>query len=409
MQNPVERCVLAAADLGEYDIETSLDELTELVKTAGGEVLARLTQRRTDPDPATCIGSGRLEELAELCHANDIDLCVFDCELSPGQARNIEDALEVRVVDRTQLILDIFAARAVTAAGKLQVELAQQRYRLPRLGGQGKVLSRLGGGIGTRGPGESKLESDRRHIRRRISALEEQLEELSRQRRSLSEKRRSDGVLTVAITGYTNSGKSTLLNRLTGSDIYAADQLFATLDPTSRGVELPDGRTVLFIDTVGFISRLPHHLVEAFKSTLEVAVSADLVLAVGDITSPTLEEQQKVTLALLHELGVEETRILTVLNKSDRLSIVPGEDDRAVVISALTGIGLDTLLARVASLLPVTARRMRLLLPYSEGGLLADIRSRGHVYSEEFVPEGIRVDATVDRVFWDAVTPYAIY
>ena len=403
-QSP-ERCVLAAVDLGEFDVEASLDELEELVRTAGGEVLGRISQRRTEPDPATCIGAGRLEELAELCRNTDAELCVFNCELSASEVRNLEAALDVRVIDRTQLILDIFAGRAVTAEGKLQVELAQQKYRLPRLGGKGRELSRLGGGIGTRGPGESKLESDRRHVRRRISALEEELRGLARHRNTLAEKRKNDGVLTVAITGYTNAGKSTLLNRLTGSEIYAADRLFATLDPTSRGVELPDGRIVLFIDTVGFISQLPHNLVEAFKSTLEVAVHADLVLAVCDASSPAAEEQQKVTLAQLRELGVEESRILQVLNKCDRLPEIP-KDDRVCLISAKTGIGLEQLLERVARRLPVTAKRLRLLLPYSEAGLLASIRSRGRVYSEEFEENGIRVDATVDQMFWKQVQPY---
>ena len=400
-----EHCVLAAVDLGEYDVEASLDELEELVRTAGGEVLGRISQRRTEPDPATCIGAGRLEELAALCRNTDAELCVFNSELSASEVRNLENALDIRVIDRTQLILDIFAGRAVTAEGKLQVELAQQKYRLPRLGGQGHALSRLGGGIGTRGPGESKLESDRRHVRRRITALEAALKDLSRQRNTLAEKRRNDGVLTVAITGYTNAGKSTLLNRLTGSEIYAADRLFATLDPTSRGVELPDGRIVLFIDTVGFISQLPHNLVEAFKSTLEVAVHADLVLAVCDASSPAAEEQQKVTIAQLQELGVRDDRILQVLNKCDKLPEIP-HDERVCMISAATGCGLDILLERVARRLPVTARRLRLLLPYSEAGLLAAIRSRGRVYTEEFEADGIRVDATVDQMFWKQVQPY---
>lgn len=400
-----ERCILAAVDLGEYDVESALDELEELVRTAGGIVLGRISQRRTEPDPATCIGAGRLEELAELCRNAEAELCVFNSELSASEVRNLENALNVRVIDRTQLILDIFAGRAVTAEGKLQVELAQQKYLLPRLGGQGKSLSRLGGGIGTRGPGESKLEADKRHVRRRITALESALKDLARQRNTLAEKRRNDGVLTVAITGYTNAGKSTLLNRLTGSEIYAADRLFATLDPTSRGVELPDGRIVLFIDTVGFISQLPHNLVEAFKSTLEVAVHADLVLAVCDASSETAEEQQQVTITQLHELGVPDDRILQALNKCDRLSTIP-RDERVCMISAATGYGLEELLEKVARRLPVTSRRLQMLLPYQEAGLLASIRSRGRIYSEEFEADGIRIDAAVDQMFWKQVQPY---
>ncbi len=278
-----ERAVLVDVDSGEYDVDSSISELGELAETAGAQVVAKVIQKREKPNAATYLGSGRLEELKIFCEDNDIDLLIFDSELSPSQLRNIEDITDVRVVDRTTLILDIFAARAKSGEGKLQVELAQVKYSLPRLTGKGTQLSRLGGGIGTRGPGESKLESDRRHIRRRINSLEEELKALKSRRDLLRERRAKDGVETVAIVGYTNAGKSTLMNALTNAGVLVEDKLFATLDPTSRALILPDGRSVMLIDTVGLIRRLPHHLVEAFKSTLEEAASADVILNVCSI------------------------------------------------------------------------------------------------------------------------------
>lgn len=404
-----ERCILAAADLSEYDVEVSLDELEELTRSAGGIVVGRLIQKREALSPATCIGEGRLQELKELCQAQEVELVIFDHELTAVQLRNLENFLDRRVIDRTQLILDIFAARAVTSEGKLQVELAQQKYRLPRLAGLGRTLSRLGGGIGTRGPGESKLESDRRHIRRRISTLEQQLKTLGRRRNTLAQKRRQDGVLTVAIVGYTNSGKSTLLNQLTGSQVLAKDMLFATLDPTSRGVTLPDGRRVLFIDTVGFISRLPHNLVEAFHSTLEVAVYADLVLNVCDASNLALEEHQKVTLELLEELGVNQDKILTVLNKIDLVPQCPNvSGQHTVMISAKEQTGFEQLLTKVSQLLPITSKRMSLLIPFEKAGLTSEIRLEGIVFSETYQQDGILLDALVDQKLWHKVTPYAL-
>ncbi|WP_343281934.1 GTPase HflX, partial [Ligaoa zhengdingensis] len=280
-QDP-QRALLVSVDAGEFDAETSLAELEELADTAGAEVVAKVCQRRPEYDTATLIGSGRLDEIRQFAGENEVDLLIFDHELTASQIRNISDATGVDVIDRTMLILDIFAQRARTSEGRVQVELAQLRYRLPRLGGQGHALSRLGGGIGTRGPGESKLESDRRHIRRRIQALEEQLAELERRRGRQRARRRKDGVPTVAIVGYTNVGKSTLLNALTDAGVLAEDKLFATLDPTARALTLPDGRTVMLVDTVGLVRRLPHHLVEAFHSTLEEAAEADLLLNVCD-------------------------------------------------------------------------------------------------------------------------------
>ena len=298
----IQRAVLLAADIGEYDVNMSLDELSELAQTAGAQTAAKVSQKRTGYDPATCVGAGCLEEVKEFCQNDGANLIIFDGELSASQVRNIENITGVEVIDRTTLILDIFAQRAVTSAGRLQVELAQQKYRLPRLGGQGNVLSRLGGGIGTRGPGESQLESDRRHVRRRITALEKQLKELEGQRDLLRSRRKKSGVPCVAIVGYTNVGKSTLLNALTNAGVLAEDKLFATLDPTARALELPDGRTVMLIDTVGLVRRLPHQLVEAFHSTLEEAVQADLLLNVCDISSPEVQEQISVTEEVIREL-----------------------------------------------------------------------------------------------------------
>jgi GTP-binding protein HflX len=280
------KAVLACVDTGEFDAEVSINELAELADTANAEVVGTIIQKRPAYDPATCMGAGRLEELKEQLEALEAELVIFDHELTGVQVRNIEQILDVRVIDRTTLILDIFAQRARTKEGKLQVELAQQKYRLPRLTGMGTALSRLGGGIGTRGPGETKLETDKRHIRKRISYLEAELEELKKHRSFSRSRRKKDGVLCAAIVGYTNVGKSTLLNALTDAGVLAENKLFATLDITSRAIELPDGRSVMLVDTVGLIRRLPHNLVEAFKSTLEEAAAADLILNVQDLSSP---------------------------------------------------------------------------------------------------------------------------
>ena len=392
------RAILAGVDCGEYDAESSMNELEELAKTAGAETVARVLQKRPAPEPATVLGEGKIEELKELAQQMEADLAVFDCELTASQIRNIEEILDIRVIDRTMLILDIFAGRAVSNEGKLQVELAQLRYRLPRLSGIGTSLSRLGGGIGTRGPGETKLETDRRHIRSRIAKLEENLRELQKRRDFSRSRRKKDNVLTAAIVGYTNAGKSTLLNSLTGADVLAENKLFATLDLTSRGVELPDGRTVLVIDTVGLIRRLPHHLVEAFKSTLEEAASADIILHVCDISDPEAGEKAQTTQMLLAELGCGEIPVLNVLNKCDLIENDIPEDEDTVKICAKTGEGFDSLLAGIARKLPESSRRMSLLLPYDKGGLTAKIRESGKVFSEEYTEEGIRVDALVDKL-----------
>lgn len=280
-----QRAILISIDTGDYDAEASLEELKELMRSAGGETIATVSQKRDKPDSATCLGSGRLLEVKEFAQANDIDLLVFDCELTPTQIRNLEAETDIRTIDRTMLILDIFALHAKTNEGKLQVELAQLKYLMPRLTGKGREMSRLGGGIGTRGPGESKLETDRRHIRRRIETLKEELSHITDRRNQLRSRRSKDGIITVAIVGYTNAGKSTLMNTLTQAGVLSEDKLFATLDPTSRSLKLPNGVSVMMIDTVGLVRRLPHHLVEAFKSTLEEAALADIIVNVCDATS----------------------------------------------------------------------------------------------------------------------------
>ena len=357
-----------------------------------------MIQRRDTPDPATCIGAGRLAEAELTCKNLGIELVIFDVELTGSQTANIEETLGVRVIDRTTLILDIFAQRARSAEGRLQVELAQQKYRLPRLTGKGTALSRLGGGIGTRGPGESKLETDRRHIRRRINALEQQLADLTRRRELMRSRRRKDQLTCVAIVGYTNVGKSTLLNALTDAGVLAENMLFATLDPTARALKLPDGRQVMLIDTVGLVRRLPHLLVEAFRSTLEEAANADLILNVCDISAPDAAEQIAVSTGLLREIGAQTVPVLNVLNKCDRLSAMPETIGREnCLVSAKTGMGLDLLLERIAAALAPTHTRMKVLIPYDQGAVAGEIRSRGTVYAEEFLPEGVLLDAMIDR------------
>lgn len=395
-EKTIEKAILVSADIGEYDCEVSVDELSELAKTAGAEEIARVIQKREAYDSATVIGEGKLAEVKELCQKLEATLLIFDCELTASQIRNIEDETDVRVIDRTMLILDIFAGRAVSREGKLQVELAQLRYRLPRLMGLGTSLSRLGGGIGTRGPGETQLETDRRHIRRRIDKLAGELKELEERRGYSRTRRKKDNVQVGAIVGYTNAGKSTLLNLLTGADVLAEDKLFATLDPTSRSIELPDGRSLLLVDTVGLIRRLPHHLVEAFKSTLEEAACADIIIHVCDVSDPDAAEKADVTLKTLAELGAAEIPVVTVLNKCDKISENIPTDDKTAKISALKNEGIDELLEKIAKNLPQTSRRMKLLLPYDKAGYTAQIRENGKVFSEEYTENGISVDALVD-------------
>lgn len=402
------KAVLAAVDCGEYDAESSMKELEELAKTAGAQVVAQIIQKRPAPEPATVLGEGKVDELKELVQSFEADLVIFDCELTASRIRNLEDIVEVRVIDRTMLILDIFAGRAVTNEGKLQVELAQLEYRLPRLAGIGASMSRLGGGIGTRGPGETKLETDRRHIRSRIDKLRENLKELEKRRDFSRSRRKKDNVITAAIVGYTNAGKSTLLNKLTGAGVLAEDKLFATLDLTSRGIELPDGRTVLVIDTVGLIRRLPHNLVEAFKSTLEEAACADIILHVIDISDNEAAEKTKTTQQLLAELGCGEIPVVNVLNKCDLIENNIPESKDTVKICAKTGEGFDKLLKAIAENLPESAKRVKLLLPYDKGGIIAKIREKGKVFSENYTEKGIEVDALADIAVLHELEPYKI-
>ena len=405
-----ESALLVGMDSGDFDCEESLSELAELAKTAGAEVQAKVTQKREKPDAATYIGRGRLEEIKDFCRDNETDLLIFDTELTPSQQRNIEDITGIRVIDRTELILDIFAARARSGEGKLQVELAQLKYSLPRLGGKGTSLSRLGGGIGTRGPGETKLETDRRHIRRRIKSLEDDLEALSKRRRIARARREKDGTQTVAIVGYTNAGKSTLMNTLTQAGVLAEDKLFATLDPTARALTLPGGRRVMLIDTVGFIRRLPHGLVEAFKSTLEEAATATLILNVCDASSPECAEHLDVTNRLLDELGCSGKPIIAVFNKCDVAPDIGwlSAGLRSVKISALNGEGLDLLLEEIVKALPPTRKKVSLLLPYSMGSEAALLRSDGAVEKEEYREDGLFMTVTADINLLDKYKDYIV-
>ncbi len=393
------KVLLAGVDTGEYDIESSLNELEELALTAGAETVAKITQKRPAFDTATCIGSGRLEEVKEVCENLEVELIIFDHELTAVQRKNIEDITGIRAIDRTTLILDIFAQRAKTKEGCLQVALAQEKYRLSHLIGTGTQLSRLGGGIGTRGPGESKLETNRRRIRERITNLEHELAELKKHRDFIRKRRKKDGILCAAIVGYTNAGKSTLLNALTDAGVLAENKLFATLDITSRGIELPDGRNILIIDTVGLIRRLPHNLVEAFKSTLEEASNADIILNVMDSSSPECAEHYEVTSKLLSELGCDEIPKINVYNKCDVAyeENVIHEDSQTVKISALNGYGFERLLECIAENLPETAKRMKLLIPYDQTALTGKIRLEGKIFSEEYTENGTLIDALVDH------------
>ncbi len=397
-EEQVYRAVLVSADTGDFDAELSIKELEELADTAGVETVFYSIQKRPSYDTATCVGSGRLEEIAESVKAHDINIAIFDCELTANQTRNIENILDIQVIDRTTLILDIFAQRALTKEGRIQVELAQNKYRLAHLAGRGIEMSRLGGGIGTRGPGETKLETDRRHIRTRIETLTAQLEKLEKRRELHRARRKKDNILTGAIVGYTNVGKSTLLNALTDAGVLAEDKLFATLDITSRMLELPDGRSIMLVDTVGLIRRLPHHLVEAFKSTLEEAASADIIINIIDISADDGMEQSEVTDKLLNELGCENIPKIRVFNKADKLENAEGIpcDDKTVVISAREKRGFDSLLECIARNLPETSRRGKFLVPYDKTAVINTVRADGKIFSEEYTADGTLIDALVD-------------
>lgn len=407
-EEKITRALLISVDTGAYDAEASLAELFELVKSAGAEPVLAVTQNLNRIETATYVGTGKLQEITEVCQQQEIDLIVADAELSPTQIRNIEAETDVRVIDRTTLILDIFAQRARSKEGKLQVELAQLKYMLPRLTGKGIAMSRLGGGIGTRGPGETKLETDRRHIRRKMETLKEELADLEKHRSMLRKRREKDGVITCAIVGYTNAGKSTLMNYLTDAGVFAQDKLFATLDPTSRALKLPSGVTVMLIDTVGLVRRLPHHLVEAFRSTLEEAAQSDIILNVCDASSEEARTHMQVTTDLLESLGCGDTPIITVLNKCDLIEndTIAQDFKSYVKISAKNGTGIDELLQAIDDNLPVRVKRVKLLIPFANAGIANEIRTNGTLICEDYVAEGVQVEAIVDEALYAKVSKF---
>ena len=395
-----ERVMLVSTDSDE-----SLDELESLTNTAGAVVIQRVLQKRLRPDPATFIGSGKVSEISLLCQASEIDLVIFDDELTAAQSRNISEVLGagVRVIDRTALILDIFAQRAQSHEGKLQVELAQMKYNLPRLQGLGTVLSRLGGGIGTRGPGETQLEVDRRRIRRRVVELEKALNELNAQRALRRSRREKTDQLIVALVGYTNAGKSTLMKALSGADVFIEDKLFATLDPVMRKVAMPDGGEFLLVDTVGFIRKLPHQLIEAFKSTLEEALYADLIVVVSDASSPHCDEQRQVVYEVLGQLGASDRPTIEALNKCDKMTEIPLSTPSIVPISAATGEGLGALLEAIQRRLASARRRVRVTVPYAEGSVLSLVHGQGQVISEEYTDTGTVIECLMDSALMKRV------
>ena len=385
-----------------WTIEDSVEELKQLADTAGAQVVAKFMQKRPKPDPAFFIGKGKVQELALFVQQENIDLCIFDDELSPAQQRNIEQAMGIRVLDRTALILDIFAQRARTNEGKLQVELAQLQYNLPRIMGKGLSLSRLGGGIGTRGPGETKLEVDRRRIRDRIAYIKECIGKVKSVRTLHRASRNKASVPTVSLVGYTNAGKSTLLNTLTNSDIYAKDQLFATLDPTTRQLDLPDKQQAILTDTVGFIQRLPHQLVAAFQSTLEEVIEADVLLHVIDVSHELYKEQSNAVYHVLEQIGAKDKTIITVYNKIDKLpedSALPArlaQEENSVCISAKAGLNLDKLLEMIAENLKLKAVEEYFLIPYSDSAVAAKLHSVGTVLEQEYLAEGTQLKVRLD-------------
>ena len=395
-----ERVILFAASTNASDdTEESVEELRELVKTAGAETVGVVIQNRENVHPGTYLGKGKIQELKEMVWESGATGVVCDDELSPAQLKNLEDALDTKVMDRTMIILDIFAARAKTREGKIQVELAQLRYRAVRRVGLRNSLSRLGGGIGTRGPGETKLEVDRRRIHERISQLKSELQDVERHRDVVRKQREQSGTLTAAIVGYTNAGKSTLLNKLTGAGILAEDKLFATLDPTTRALTLPRGEKVLLTDTVGFIRKLPHHLVEAFKSTLEEARYCDVILHVVDCSNPQMDMQMHVVYETLRRLDIKDKEIITVFNKVDR----PDADtacrdmsaDYKVKLSAKTGEGIEELLDLFAIILRNRRIYFEKIFAYRDAGRIQTIRKSGQLLSEEYQDDGIHVKAYV--------------
>ena len=383
------------------ECEKSLDELERLLNTAGAEAFAKVVQIKSTYDPKTCIGSGKVAEIKQLCENNQIEMVVFDFELSPSQIRNLENELgDVRVIDRSMLILDIFALHATSGEGKLQVELAQLKYSAPRLTGKGIELSRQGGGIGSRGPGESKLETDRRHMREKISALEYRIKEIEHNREVMRAKRDRSDISKIGIVGYTNAGKSTLLNALTNAGVLSENKLFATLDATTRKAELPNGESVLYTDTVGFIRKLPHHLVKAFKSTLDEVVYSDLLLIVSDASDTECEAQISVTENVIAELGAGEKPRIYVYNKSDKLDVIPQYSsvrDDEVYISAKSGLGIDDMLEKITKILSESKKERVLHIPYDKQSILNSLYNVYTVLETEYCENYVKVRVILDE------------
>ena len=403
-----EKVILVAVSLqGQDDVESSLDELSELASTAGAETVGRLVQSREAVHPGTYIGKGKIEELKDLIWELEATGIICDDELSPAQMKNLQDQLDVKVMDRTLIILDIFAGRASTSEGKIQVELAQLKYRSTRLTGFGAAMSRLGGGIGTRGPGEKKLEIDRRLIKNRIAQLNRELSEVKRHREVTREQRKRSGIPVAAIVGYTNAGKSTLLNKLTDAGILAEDKLFATLDPTTRSLKLPSRQEILLTDTVGFIRKLPHHLIDAFRSTLEEAKYADMILHVVDVSNPQMDEQMFTVYETMQNLGVQDKPIITVFNKQDRVTeaqiIRDFKADYTVKISAKNGTGLDELLETIEAVLREQKIELECVYEYKDASKIQIIRKYGELLEEEYREDGIFVRAYVPADVYEKV------
>ena len=412
VEKPAERVILVAVDEDGSMKDDFLNELEELAQTAGAVTVGRLIQKREKRHPGHYIGKGKAEELKLMIAALDADGIITDDELTPAQMRNLEDMLDTKVMDRTMVILDIFAARALSNEGKIQVELAQLKYRLTRLSGQGTSLSRLGGGIGTRGPGEKKLETDRRYIKERIAELESSLRDIETHRELLRSGRDKKGVINVSLVGYTNAGKSTLLNKLTDAGVLAEDKLFATLDTTARNLKLPGGTSIILTDTVGFIRKLPHHLIRAFRATLEEMKYADILIHVVDASNPDRAQQMNTVYSTLKDLGCEKTPVITAFNKMDRKVELPLPMDKAaretVKISALDGNGTDELATAIETLIKSFKKHIKIVIPYSEGKLMAMVYSRCEIIHEEHREDGICADLYVDGEMENRLEPYTV-
>ncbi len=407
-----EKVILIAVEKENENAEENLEELEELALTAKAITLDKIIQKRENVHPASYIGKGKIEEVKQKIYELNATGVICDDELSPAQMRNLEKALDCKVMDRTMVILDIFAQRASSKEGKIQVELAQLRYRLSRLAGSGEYLSRLGGGIGTRGPGEKKLETDRRHIRNRIGQLKKELQELESHRELVRARRKKVGIPLVSIVGYTNAGKSTLLNALSGADVLIEDKLFATLDPTTRKVKLPGGSEILLTDTVGFIRKLPHHLIEAFKSTLEETQYGDILLHVVDSTAKNIEKKMETVYETLAKLKVLGKPVITLYNKCDKLTTgllpIDPKAEKTIKISAKNKEGLDELLQAIEEILKAGRKEIKALIPYSDIGILQLIRGEGERLIEEYRPEGIYIKANVNQRIYNKLEKYLI-